>query len=251
MKTFPDGSCPSLKNCGKKRADLFEANGKRIAHFFGVAPGRNDTHLHSPASGSQKSVLASQGLGTFTWTFATPVTQLEFIDWPATIGIDNLKIDPAPEPSSVILLGTAIAAAFLAFLRKKGEQKNRLGGTRLEGGATCESTNPDTAAAPNPNSENIPPCASWLDFSLLPRPAAKTEIPPKWGGIPKKWEAQAGYASVSQCSPDRSLFCRSGGRSRSIGIRARRLPRGFHASAPSRHSETGLPFGQERSCPVV
>lgn len=122
-ETFPDGSCPSLSNCGKKRADLFEANGKRIAHFFGVAPGRNDTHLHSPASGSQKSVLASQGLGTFTWTFATPVTQLEFIDWPATIGIDNLKIDPAPEPSSVILLGTAIAAAFLAFLRKKGNKR--------------------------------------------------------------------------------------------------------------------------------
>jgi hypothetical protein len=45
------------------------------------------------------------------------VTELDFIDWPATIGIDNLKVSSVPEPAAVLLLGTLLAGVF--FLKRK------------------------------------------------------------------------------------------------------------------------------------
>jgi hypothetical protein len=42
--------------------------------------------------------------------FTTPVKTLQFVDWnDAPIGIDNLSVNPVPEPGSLLLLGSGLA----------------------------------------------------------------------------------------------------------------------------------------------
>jgi hypothetical protein len=124
---FPNGSCPSLSNCGSGGANLPDfklyGNGSLVVQRSGVAPGTGGTYSGSPAAGHPE--LAPQRLGTVTWTFTTPVSSLWFVDWPALVGVDNLSITTGisgggaevPEPASIILLTTAAAALYL--LRRK------------------------------------------------------------------------------------------------------------------------------------
>jgi len=122
---FPDGSCTSLtfSGCGGKpnkagiypnQPDLtFAVNGNVNTPVFvtyGVTPGTtNGNAKHSPVSGS-KAELAPQYIGTWSGTL-TNVNELDFVDWPATIGVDNLSYQ-TPEPSVIelcaILLGGAL-----------------------------------------------------------------------------------------------------------------------------------------------
>jgi hypothetical protein len=54
----------------------------------------------------------AQYIGTWAPTTGiTGVSELDFVDWPATIGIDNLNVSfstPVPEPASIVLLGTLV-----------------------------------------------------------------------------------------------------------------------------------------------
>jgi hypothetical protein len=139
---FPDGTCPVLNssNCGGAQSgghypnqpDLdFEAGNNTngtdavVQTFYGVTPGgTNGTATHSPISGASNAELAPQAIGTWTGSL-TGDTELDFVDWPATIGIDNLtiagtNINPnisTPEPASIALLGTLVFFVARKFRR--------------------------------------------------------------------------------------------------------------------------------------
>ena len=122
---FPDGSCPSGNSCGANQPDFtFKADGTTEIHTIAYQP--TSGYLHSPASGSSVE-QAAQYKGSFSMSFTTGVSTLEFMDWPATIGIDNLVITygtPTPEPISLALTGTGLIGIYFLRRRKSGSTKN-------------------------------------------------------------------------------------------------------------------------------
>jgi hypothetical protein len=119
---FPDGTCPNgNNNCGSNWPDFkFNVGATQIFDTLGVMPSSSQ---HSPDSGWNKTENAPQYLGVSgTMNFANGVTQLSFIDWPATIGIDNLVVGfapptPAPEPATLGLFAFGVAG--LGFIRRR------------------------------------------------------------------------------------------------------------------------------------
>ena len=89
----------------------------------GGAPGSWATSTRQPAVLANQELapqlLQASGPLSFTVTGGGS-TALEFDDWPATIGIDNLKLTGAPEPAGFLLLGTLVAGLF--FLNRKKKQ---------------------------------------------------------------------------------------------------------------------------------
>lgn len=100
---------------------------------YGVSPGNADpylpgspnTYTHSTVSGTSGVENVPQLIGTATFVFSSnqPATTLTFTDWPETIGINNLIINPngitpfttpSPAPPSAVLLGFG-AFGVLAF----------------------------------------------------------------------------------------------------------------------------------------
>jgi len=76
---------------------------------------------HSPNSGTGSAETNPQYIGSWSGTFGSS-TDLDFVDWPVTIGVDNLTITyntpPVPEPGGVVLLGTVALGALLIARRK-------------------------------------------------------------------------------------------------------------------------------------
>jgi hypothetical protein len=121
---FPDGSCPSPSNCGAggaNRPDLkLFVNGSAVSTFTasGINPGTAGTFTRSFSMAAE---TAPQAIGTYTPGGGIPgVTRLDFVDWPAAIAIDNLKVNTppppptrVPQPSAMMML--ALGGALLGW----------------------------------------------------------------------------------------------------------------------------------------
>jgi hypothetical protein len=116
---FPNGTCPGgAGGCsGGVPTFTFAINGTTDQTFTGVAPA--SSALYYKNSPTMTGETAPQALGTavFTVTSALVNPTLAFIDWPVTIGVDNLTITPpvtttagAPEPATLVLFGTGAVA---------------------------------------------------------------------------------------------------------------------------------------------
>jgi hypothetical protein len=124
FQIFPDGSCGGSA-CA---TDLtFSADGSTpYSHTWnGVAPltMTNGTSTHSPNSLASGTELSPQLIGTTTNTVGTinltNATTLKFMDWPETIGIDNLKLTTTatPEPMGQVFLLAGLGLVGLAGKR--------------------------------------------------------------------------------------------------------------------------------------
>jgi hypothetical protein len=114
---FPDGT-------GQIPDFIFDAySGSTLLTSWtkdGIVPGSggdgNSTKSPNSSSEAHKQYIS-------TWSSVTAlnnVTELDFIDWPATIGVDNLVVTSSvPEPGAVVLLGTLMAAFLWKFARKR------------------------------------------------------------------------------------------------------------------------------------
>jgi PEP-CTERM motif len=120
---FPDGTCPQQSSsCTPSSSNWpdfkFMADGTQMLHTLAIVPGSAGTYAHSPASGTTSNELAPQYLGSATFSFPQGVTTLEFIDWPVTIGIDNLSVQTTtPEPGTGVLVGIGVLAG--VWLRRR------------------------------------------------------------------------------------------------------------------------------------
>ena len=94
--------------------------------FLGVTPGTAPIGAtHSPNSGGAGTEASSQIIGTYLTGPLTNVTELDFIDWPATIAIDNLKIAPTPEPRFYgLLLAAFLGLAGIVYNKRRTAQSN-------------------------------------------------------------------------------------------------------------------------------
>jgi hypothetical protein len=127
---FPDGTCSQLNatNCGGAKVGKYfpnqpdftfaTSNNSNVFTQYGVTPSAGGVN-GSSTLGPNGTILAPQWIGTYSGTF-TPTTQLNFVDWPATIGIDNLTVTNAsPEPSTMILILVGVVACMLAKKSRK------------------------------------------------------------------------------------------------------------------------------------
>jgi hypothetical protein len=113
---FPDNGCPSLSNCPALPDLHFTANGSTPANttWTALAPGGgNGSSLQSPLG----TELAPQLIGVSGAITLTNATSLSFLDWPATIAVDNLNLVSTPEPAGQVFLLAGLALVALAGKR--------------------------------------------------------------------------------------------------------------------------------------
>lgn len=132
FEIFPNADCSNVNSCGPSNVPdfTFKVNGYTPTL---VADGINGhVTATNPPAGSHSPATSNEtnpqlGPTFFAYSFATPMTSftLEFDDWPATIGIDNLTFSPprtdrsvTPEPGTMLLLGSGLAG-FIARKRRK------------------------------------------------------------------------------------------------------------------------------------
>ena len=122
---FPDGTCPNGGANGCPNPS--DSDWPDFKFRAGVAPGTSlifeidglDPEDLTNALVYRESPVSDQGVAGYEkspqllavsgdWFFPSGVNQLEFVDWPRHIGIDNLRIT-IPEPSSLLLLLLGLA----------------------------------------------------------------------------------------------------------------------------------------------
>jgi hypothetical protein len=136
LEIFPDGSCPSLSNCGGSGdpnlpdLELYTGaggTGTELASWSAFVPGTSGGSAYT-ASSVQSPDLAPQLLTTSGTIAASNISSLDFMDWPSTIGIDNLALTLSctagctthvPEPASLAMFGFGLLGlAGIVFLRR-------------------------------------------------------------------------------------------------------------------------------------
>ncbi len=131
---FPNGDCAQADAaCTPTSANwpdfTFRVDDTQQFNTKGVLPGTGGTFPHSPSSGASNTEPAPQFLGVSgLLNFPTGVVKFEFVDWPPTIGIDNLIIGDVPpdrtpiipEPGTIALLGGGLIALWNRRRRSLG-----------------------------------------------------------------------------------------------------------------------------------
>ncbi len=151
---FPDINCQSITtghspNCGTKVNGVYSnlptfefstgalsnsgpnQNGNVIFTTDGVTPGNGDgNETNSPDNSPE---YAPQYIGMWNGQ-AISATQLNFIDWPATVAIDNLSItytttttthdSSTPEPGTWLLFGTMLLAVVIVKAKSRKANAN-------------------------------------------------------------------------------------------------------------------------------
>ena len=112
---FPDASCST--SCGSPPDLEFVVNGTTVHTFYGVAPSNPGVDGNSTSSPAMTTETAPQLIGTYSVNL-TGATSLEFIDWPATIGVDNMTLTPEPKGEVFVLGLLALVAIAGAKLRR-------------------------------------------------------------------------------------------------------------------------------------
>jgi hypothetical protein len=113
---FPDVTCPSSSKCTALPDMSVYANKVLV-------PGSSFNAVMRSAGEVNNKVYAPQAIGTITSPLMlNGATTLEFFDWPAEIGIDNLRITghAVPEPASLPLLATGLLG--LGWLLRRRQQ---------------------------------------------------------------------------------------------------------------------------------
>jgi len=93
-------------------------------YFVGVVP--SGANLYSPVNSSTPEPYKQLLAFGLNYTFPNGATKLEFIDWPPTIGVDNLnfQLEPLamPEPASIFLVGGLVGASVFTWIRRRKPQ---------------------------------------------------------------------------------------------------------------------------------
>lgn len=136
FEIFPDGTCSAdtysacggSKNAAGHRPNTPDlelwsgdnATGHYFTTWWGVTPsGNNKYSVAMPSGETAPQLLGSSGLITIDPNLH--LTSLDFMDWPETIGIDNLVITfrQVPEPASMGLVALAFGSLFLVMRRNR------------------------------------------------------------------------------------------------------------------------------------
>ena len=125
FEIFPDGTTSQPPDFTFNAWD----GGTLLTTFsqLGVVPsagGVNGSSTHSPNHMGSHVETNAQWIGTYTSGQLNHMTKIELIDWPATIGVDNLQItNNVPEPTSIVLLGSSLLVSLTLLRRKMRKQQ--------------------------------------------------------------------------------------------------------------------------------